>query len=89
MDNKTLAAYLARIGAHAAPCPRRRGRLRALHPAHLHAVPFENLSIHLGQAIVLRPGRRWWARSSIGGAAASATSSTARSRRCCSALGSR
>ncbi|QGV82019.1 arylamine N-acetyltransferase family protein [Streptomyces ficellus] len=45
-------AYLHRIGA---PRPSRpdAGALRELHLRHLLAVPFENLSIHLGEDIVL------------------------------------
>jgi N-hydroxyarylamine O-acetyltransferase len=47
-----LAAYLARIGV---PWPSvlDDGTLRKLHRAHLMAVPFENLSIHLGEPISL------------------------------------
>ena len=56
--------------------------LRELQLLHLLTVPFENLSIHLGEPVVL-DGRRWSTRSSTGAAAVSATSSTARSR-CCS-----
>ena len=55
MDDKQLAAYLDRIGArrpHAADA----AALRVLHRAHLLAVPFENLSIHLGEQISLDPG---------------------------------
>jgi len=46
------AAYLARLGcpAPAAPSPE---ALQALHRAHLLAVPFENLDIHLGRPIAL------------------------------------
>src|SRR5919109_3322512 len=40
-------AYLERIGAS------RSSSLRELHLRHLHTVPFENLSIHLGEDIVL------------------------------------
>ena len=47
MDDRTLDAYLARIGAT------RASTLVELHELHLAAVPFENLSIHLGEAIVL------------------------------------
>lgn len=52
MDDKVLAAYLDRVGAS------RPGRLdeaafRELHRAHLLTVPFENLSIHLSEAISL------------------------------------
>ncbi len=51
MDDATADAYLARIGAA-------RGRpsaatLASLMGAHLTAVPFENLSIHLGERISL------------------------------------
>lgn len=50
--------YLERIGV-AAPLERAErepslATLRALHEAHLLAVPFENLSIHYGQPIILR-----------------------------------
>ena len=52
MDDTLTAAYLARIG-----CPRPDGpdaaALRALHKAHQMTVPFENLSIHLGEPIEL------------------------------------
>src|SRR5499427_7691689 len=55
MDEKTLAAYLRRIGA---PRPGRAdaAALRALHRAHQMTVPFENLSIHLSEPISLDPG---------------------------------
>ncbi|GDY32942.1 N-hydroxyarylamine O-acetyltransferase [Gandjariella thermophila] len=45
-------AYLARIGARrpAAPTPE---ALADLHERHLLAVPFENLSVHLGERVVL------------------------------------
>ncbi|PWI45344.1 arylamine N-acetyltransferase [Streptomyces sp. ICBB 8177] len=42
--------YLRRVGAS------RRESLSALHRLHQVAVPFENLSIHLGQDVVLEPG---------------------------------
>jgi N-hydroxyarylamine O-acetyltransferase len=52
MDEQAVAAYLERIGVtrpavldHAALC--------LLHRAHLESVPFENLSIHLGEPISL------------------------------------
>ncbi len=52
MDDTLTAGYLARIG-----CPRPdapdAAALRDLHRAHLMAAPFENLSIHLGEPIVL------------------------------------
>lgn len=45
-------AYLKRINYHGATSPSAE-TLRALQVAHLVAVPFENLSIHAGQPIVL------------------------------------
>lgn len=51
MDGAAVDRYLERIGApRAAPAA---GALRLLHERHLQAVPFENLSIHLGEPIVL------------------------------------
>ncbi|TQM80150.1 N-hydroxyarylamine O-acetyltransferase [Saccharothrix saharensis] len=47
MDDRTLDAYLARIGAT------RADTLVELHERHVAAVPFENLDIHLGEEIVL------------------------------------
>ena len=47
-----LAAYLARIGVPRPPVLDA-GSLRDLHRAHQVAVPFENLSIHLGEPISL------------------------------------
>lgn len=44
--------YLKRIGVPRPVSPDL-GTLRELQLAHLHAVPFENLSIHLGEPIVL------------------------------------
>src|ERR1700741_2738067 len=44
------ASYLARIGYTASTVPIS-DSLRALHAAHLYAVPFENLDISLGRAI--------------------------------------
>jgi N-hydroxyarylamine O-acetyltransferase len=49
-------AYLERIGVEG-PAEPSEETLRALHRAHLFAVPFENLDIHLGRPIVLDPGR--------------------------------
>lgn len=46
-----LEEYLQRIG-HDGPLVPGAGTLRALHLAHLLAVPFENLDIHLGRPIV-------------------------------------
>src|SRR5579871_3582844 len=61
MTDDMTAAYLARIGL--AELPDRLGplerrpldasALRDLHRAHLGTVPFENLSIHLGERISL------------------------------------
>ncbi len=52
MDQSTLAAYLDRIGV-SRPRVLDTSALRALHRAHLLAVPFENLSIHLAEPISL------------------------------------
>ncbi|MFL6055393.1 MAG: arylamine N-acetyltransferase, partial [Actinoallomurus sp.] len=48
MDESRVKAYLARIGA-GLPARPDDGALRDLHLRHLLAVPFENLSIHLGE----------------------------------------
>lgn len=55
MDEKTLAAYLRRIGV-ARPESADAAALRVLHRAHQMTVPFENLSIHLAEPISLDPG---------------------------------
>lgn len=47
-----LSAYLQRIN-YTGPGKPTAGTLQALHLAHLLAVPFENLDIHLGRPIVL------------------------------------
>ncbi|WP_308427632.1 arylamine N-acetyltransferase family protein [Streptomyces albospinus] len=47
--------YLRRIGAERPVVPDAEA-LRRLHLSHLRAVPFENLSIHLGEEIVLAEG---------------------------------
>jgi N-hydroxyarylamine O-acetyltransferase len=47
-----VQVYLDRIGYRGSLVPTAE-TLRALHVAHLQAVPFENLSIHTGQPIVL------------------------------------
>jgi N-hydroxyarylamine O-acetyltransferase len=52
MDSTRADAYLRRIGADR-PAAADTDALRTLHRRHLLAVPFENLSIHLGQDIVL------------------------------------
>ena len=68
MNSSELAAYLGRIdaprldgadpadGAASADGAGSAGALRALHRAHLLTVPFENLSIHLGEPISLAAG---------------------------------
>jgi N-hydroxyarylamine O-acetyltransferase len=48
----SVSPYLRRIG-HEGPLAPTAGVLRALQLAHLYAVPFENLDIHLGRPIVL------------------------------------
>ena len=52
LDEQTLRAYLQRIGAER-PQVLDETALAGLHHAHLRTVPFENLSIHLGEAISL------------------------------------
>ena len=52
MDEQILDAYLERIGARR-PRHLDESALAGLHRAHLMTVPFENLSIHLGEAISL------------------------------------
>jgi N-hydroxyarylamine O-acetyltransferase len=47
-----IEAYLSRISYHGPTTPSAE-TLRALHVAHLRSVPFENLSIHAGEPIVL------------------------------------
>jgi N-hydroxyarylamine O-acetyltransferase len=56
MDEKTLAAYLSRIGVPRRTAADDAAALRALHRAHQMTVPFENLSIHLGEPISLDSG---------------------------------
>jgi N-hydroxyarylamine O-acetyltransferase len=46
-----VPAYLKRIG-HKGPLTPNESTLRSLHRAHMFAVPFENLDIHLGREIV-------------------------------------
>ena len=55
MNEKELAAYLDRIDT-ARPAKADSAALHALHRAHLLAVPFENLSIHLREPISLADG---------------------------------
>ena len=52
VDRETAAAYAQRFGADLPPAVDA-GGLRDLHRAHLLAVPFENLSIHLSERISL------------------------------------
>ena len=52
LTDDTLAGYLARIGVSRPPALDA-AALRDLHRAHQVAVPFENLSIHLGEPISL------------------------------------
>jgi N-hydroxyarylamine O-acetyltransferase len=52
MTGMDVGAYLRRIRFDATPRPDL-DTLRALHIAHLEAVPFENLDIHLGRRVVL------------------------------------
>ncbi|MER6067285.1 arylamine N-acetyltransferase [Streptomyces sp. NPDC001817] len=52
MNSSRIEAYLRRIGAERPQEPTG-GALRELQLRHLRTVPFENLSIHLGEAIVL------------------------------------
>ncbi|MGV9885281.1 arylamine N-acetyltransferase family protein [Streptomyces sp. NPDC003006] len=52
MNTEQTDAYLRRIGA-ARPTAPTALALRELHLAHLRSVPFENLSVHLGEEIEL------------------------------------
>jgi N-hydroxyarylamine O-acetyltransferase len=54
MDEQALSAYLHRIGVPRPPAADE-AALRELHHAHLLAVPFENLSIHLAEPVSLAP----------------------------------
>ena len=51
-----IAAYLERIHYHGPTAPTAE-TLCELHRAHMLAVPFENLDIHLGREIVLDEAR--------------------------------
>jgi N-hydroxyarylamine O-acetyltransferase len=55
MDEQAASTYLHRIGAERPPALDGTA-LGALHRAHLLAVPFENLSIHLAEPISLAEG---------------------------------
>jgi N-hydroxyarylamine O-acetyltransferase len=52
LDDAQVAAYLARIGMADRP-DASPGSLRDLQVRHLHTVPFENLTIHLGDTVSL------------------------------------
>jgi N-hydroxyarylamine O-acetyltransferase len=52
MDSSEVDGYLARIGAVRPERPSA-DALRALHAAHLRSVPFENLSVHLHEPVIL------------------------------------
>ncbi|MFJ9818230.1 arylamine N-acetyltransferase [Streptomyces sp. NPDC101151] len=56
MNSARADAYLRRLGATRPQHPTT-GALRELHLRHLRTVPFENLSIHLGEEIVLEEKR--------------------------------
>ncbi len=56
MNSAQADAYLRRIGAER-PAGPTADVLRELHVRHLRTVPFENLSIHLGEEIVLEEER--------------------------------
>jgi len=53
VDHETAAAYLKRIGLTGPAGTPSPGLLRELHERHLSTVPFENLGIHLDEAITL------------------------------------
>ena len=52
MNEASVTAYLERIGLLHPDRPDAE-YLRRLHGRHLHTVPFENLSIHLGENVPL------------------------------------
>ncbi|MFI9819015.1 arylamine N-acetyltransferase [Streptomyces sp. NPDC052013] len=56
MDSQEIDAYLRRLGAER-PARPTADALSALQLRHLRTVPFENLSIHLGEEIVLEEKR--------------------------------
>ncbi|MBM4824668.1 arylamine N-acetyltransferase [Streptomyces actuosus] len=53
MDSEQVDAYLRRLGVGQTPARPTDEVLRALNLRHLRTVPFENLSVHLGEEIVL------------------------------------
>jgi N-hydroxyarylamine O-acetyltransferase len=54
MDGMDLQAYFDRIG-FAGPARPDLATLRAIHRAHLLAVPYENLDVQLGRPVTLDP----------------------------------
>ncbi|MER7741011.1 arylamine N-acetyltransferase [Streptomyces sp. NPDC096538] len=56
MNTATIDAYLRRLGVEQ-PARPTLDALRELHLSHLRTVPFENLSVHLGEEIVLEEKR--------------------------------
>ena len=52
LDTGRLGAYVARVGYDGSLAPTVE-TLRALHRAHLTAIPYENLDIHLGRTLTL------------------------------------
>ena len=54
LSNHELDLYFARV-AYAGPCEPTLAVLHALTRAHAHAIPFENLSVLLGERILLEP----------------------------------
>ncbi|WP_167364389.1 arylamine N-acetyltransferase, partial [Streptomyces regalis] len=56
MDSVEVDAYLRRLGVEHPAWPTV-DVLRELHLRHLQTVPFENLSIHLGEELVLEEKR--------------------------------
>ncbi|WP_340379596.1 arylamine N-acetyltransferase [Streptomyces sp. SS7] len=56
VDGRLVDAYLRRLGTARPPRPTA-AALAELHLSHLLAVPFENLSVHLGERIVLEERR--------------------------------
>ncbi len=52
LTDDAMRAYLDRVGLDESPAPDLEG-ITALHRAHLYAIPFENLDIHLGDRIHL------------------------------------
>ncbi|MEZ5292804.1 MAG: arylamine N-acetyltransferase [Vicinamibacterales bacterium] len=55
LDADRLGAYLARVGYDGSRAPAYE-TLRAIHRAHLHAIAYENLDIHLGRPMPLDRG---------------------------------